>query len=432
MRGADVWITGVGLLTSVGENAAENWEAFRAGTSGVARHQSEESESLPDNFLYHGRIPGHKDPPEVPPRLASQRKFLNRGSILGLYAAAEAVACAGLDMSEVAPERKSLYVGAGDFTRVGYVDFYAALKQAAGEAWDFPNPESLNEAALHKVSPFFLLEGLPNNLFSYLSAMYEFMGPNGSFSSLSSCGAQALENCDRVLRFGEADVGLVVGCGSWAHPVMLLELDGLGILSQAKDGPASFRPFDKRRDGFFPGEGAAALVLESAESARARGAKPLGRVIGAANCQEFSSERYIPVPTGAVLHSVESAMAEAGLSPDELAFILPHGSATPQGDAGELSALLSYCDKAKCASPLAGWKPYTGHMGSASDLSEMILGLSALKDGRLPPTPGLEQKDDAFEALHIPAEECAVEGAAFLSLSHGIGGQSSATIVAAQ
>ena len=91
-------------------------------------------------------------------------------------------------MSEVAPERKSLYVGAGDFTRVGYVDFYAALKQTAGESWDAPKPESLNEAALHKVSPFFLLEGLPNNLFSYLSAMYEFMGPNGSFSSLSSCG----------------------------------------------------------------------------------------------------------------------------------------------------------------------------------------------------------------------------------------------------
>ena len=432
MRGADVWITGVGLLTSVGESAPENWEAFRAGRNGVAYHPGEENDSFPDNFFYRGAIPGHEDPPEVPPRLASQRKFLNRSSILGLYAAAEAVACAGLDMSEVAPERKSLYVGAGDFTRVGYVDFYAALKQTAGEAWDVPKPESLNEAALHKVSPFFLLEGLPNNLFSYLSAMYEFMGPNGSFSSLSSCGAQALENCDRVLRFGEADVGLVVGCGSWAHPVMLLELDGLGILSRAKDGPASFRPFDKRRDGFFPGEGAAALVLESAESARARGAKPLGRVIGAANCQEFSSERYIPVPTGAVRHSVESAMGEAGLAPDDLAFILPHGSATPQGDAGELSALLSYCDKAKGAIPLAGWKPYTGHMGSASDLSEMILGLSALKDGRLPPTPGLEQKDDAFEALHIPTEECAVAGAAFLSLSHGIGGQSSATIVAAQ
>lgn len=432
MRGEEVWITGVGLLTSIGENAGENWESLCAGKCGVACHPSEDNGSLPDNFAYHGAIPGHEDPPEVPPKLASQRKFLNRSSILGLYAAAEAVACSGLDMGEVAPERKSLYVGSGDFTRVGYVDFYAALKQTAGEAWDAPEPASLNEASLHRVSPFFLLEGLPNNLFSYLSGIYEFMGPNGSFSSLSSCGAQALENCDRVLRFGEADVGLVVGCGSWAHPMVLLELDGLGILSRAKDGAASFRPFDKRRDGFFPGEGAAALVLESAESARARGAKPLGRVLGTANCQEYSSERYIPVPTGAVRRSVESAVAEAGVTSDDLAFVLPHGSATPQGDAGELSALLEYGDMAKDPVPLAGWKPYTGHMGSASDLAEIVLGLFALKEGRLPPTPGFEQKDDAFEALHIPTEECAVSGAAFLSLSHGIGGQSSATIVAAQ
>ena len=430
MRGRDVWITGVGLLTSAGKSAGENWGALRAGRSGVTHHPSDH-DSLPDNFAYRGAISGHEDPPEVPPKLASQRKFLNRSSILGLYAAAEAVACAGLDMGEVAPDRKSLYVGSGDFTRVGYVDFYTALKQAAGEGWGIPEPASLNEASLHRVSPFFLLEGLPNNLFSYLSAMYEFMGPNGSFSSLSSCGAQALENCDRVLRFDEADVGLVVGCGSWAHPMVLMELDGLGILSQAKEGAASFRPFDKRRDGFFPGEGAAALVLERAESARTRGAKPLGRVLAAANCQEFSSERYIPVPIGAVRDSVESAVSEADIAPDELAFILPHGSATPQGDAGELSALLELSDKVADSLPLAGWKPYTGHMGSASDLTEIVLGLCALKDGRLPPTPGFAQRDEAFEILHIPTEECTVAGAAFLSLSNGIGGQSSATVVAA-
>ncbi len=431
MRGKELWITGVGLLTSVGENVPENWESLRAGKCGVACHQGEENASLPPNFAYHGTVPGHQDPPEVTPKLASQRKFLNRSSILGLYAAAEAVACAGLDMGEVAPDRKSLYVGSGDFTRMGYIDFYAALKQTAGASWEAPEPASLNEASLHSVSPFFLLEGLPNNLFSYLSAIYEFMGPNGSFSSLSSCGAQALENCERVLRFGEADVGLVVGCGSWAHPIMLLELDGLGILSKAKESAASFRPFDRRRDGFLLGEGAAALLLESAESARARGAKPLGRVMGTANCQEFSSDRYIPVPASAVRHAVKSVLVEAGLTSDDLAFILPHGSATPKGDAGELSALLDCCADAKDAIPLAGWKPYTGHMGSASDLAEIVLGLYALKEGRLPPTPGLGLKEDAFEALHIPTEECAVTGGAFLSLSHGIGGQSSAVITAA-
>ncbi len=431
MEGREVWITGAGLLTSLGAGVEENWRALRAGERGVARHRDAESESLPENFLYHGRVVGHEDPPDAPPGLSSQRKFLNRSSILGLHAAAEAVARAGLDMSEAPPERKAVYVGSGDFTRVGYSDFYAALRRTAGERWDFPDAPALNEAALHSVSPFFLLEGLPNNLFSYLSAVYECMGPNGSFSSLSSCGAQALESCERALRLGEADVGLVVGCGSWAHPVVLLELDGLGVLSRAKEGAASFRPFDRRRDGFFTGEGAAALTLEAAESARARGAKPLGRVLGAANSQEGSPERSIPVPGEAAGFSVESAMADAGLAPDDLAFILPHGSGTPQGDAGELSALMGYLGEAKEAVPLAGWKPCAGHMGSASDLAEIVLGLRALREARLPPTPGFERADAAFAALRIPREECALSGAAFLSLSHGIGGQSSATVVAA-
>ncbi len=432
MEGREVWITGVGLLTSLGASVSENWKALCAGRSGVACHRDGECASLPNHLSYHGRVAGYEDPPEVPSGLASQRKFLNRSSILGLHAAREAASCAGLDMGEIAPERKALYVGSGDFTKMGYEDFYAPLKETAGEAWNFPKTEDLNQAVLHGVSPFFLLEGLSNNLFSYLSAIYKSMGPNGSFSSLSSCGAQALENCERVVRSGEADVGLVVGCGSWAHPMMLLELDGLGVLSQAKEGAASFRPFDRRRDGFFPGEGGAALVMEAAERARARGAQPLGRVVGTANCQEFSRERHIPVPKGAVGFSVESAMAEAGLGPDALAFVLLHGSGTPRGDAGELSALLEYRDKAETLCPLAGWKPYTGHMGSASDLGEIILGLSALREGRLPPTPGLERKDDAFAALCIPDEECSVVGSAFLSLSHGIGGQSSATVVVAR
>ena len=293
-----------------------------------------------------------------------------------------------------------------------------------------PNPPALNEAALHRVSPFFLLEGLPNNLFSYLSAMYEFMGPNGSFSSLSSCGAQALENCDRVLRFGEADVGLVVGCGSWAHPMVLLELDGLGILSRAKEGAASFRPFDKRRDGFFPGEGAAPWCSRAPNPpvgrARSPWAASWGRRI-ARNSPLIAISPFRPERCAIRWNRQwprRTWRPRSGFHPSPR-------SATPRGDAGELSALLEYGDRAKDPVPLAGWKPYTGHMGSASDLAEIVLGLCALKDGRLPPTPGFAMKEEAFETHHILTEECAVAGAAFLSLSHGIGGQSSATIVAA-
>ncbi|MEE9276724.1 MAG: beta-ketoacyl synthase N-terminal-like domain-containing protein [bacterium] len=424
MEGKEVWITGAGLVTPLGAGADAAWEAIRAGRCGVARHERED-------FPCYGRVEGCEDPGEAPPKLASQKKFLNRGSILGLRAAREAVGAAGLEMEALPPERKSLYVAAGDFTRVGHLDFFPVMQEAAGPEWKPPDPKALNEAALHQVNPFFLLEGLPNNLFSYLSALYEIMGPNGSVSSLSSCGAQALECGDRVLRQGGADAALVVGCGSWVDPLILFELAGLGVLSKAAEGADSFRPFDRRRDGFLAGEGAAALLLETAESAAARGARPLGRVLGAGNCQEAGSGGHIPIPEEAAVRACREALADAALAPADLAFVLPHGSGTRKGDRSELRALRGLLGEAAGAVPLSGLKPYTGHMGAAGDVGELILGLRALAEGELPPTPGFERAEREFAGMDIPSAARAVAGSAFLSLSHSIGGQTSATVVGA-
>ncbi len=337
----------------------------------------------------------------------------------------------GLEMAALPPERKSLYVASGDFTRVGNLDFFPVMKEVAGPGWKPPDPKALNEAALHQVNPFFLLEGLPNNLFSYLSALYEMMGPNGSMSSLSSCGAQALEFGDRVLRQGGAEAALIVGCGSWVDPLILFELAGLGVLSKAAEGADSFRPFDRRRDGFLAGEGAAALLLETAESAAARGARPLGRVLGAGNYQEAGVGGHIPIPEEAAVRACREALADAALAPADLAFVLPHGSGTPKGDRSELRALRGLLGEAAGAVPLSGLKPYTGHMGAASDVGELILGLRALAEGELPPTPGFERAEREFAGLDILSAARPVAGSAFLSLSHSIGGQTSATVVGA-
>jgi 3-oxoacyl-(acyl-carrier-protein) synthase len=248
-------------------------------------------------------------------------------------------------------------------------------------------------------------------------------------SSLSSCGSQALESCERAVRWGEADAGLVVGCGNWIDVYIRFELDGLGILSRARTGADSYRPFDRRRDGFFPAEGAAVLVLEAAETARERGARPLGRILGTGNFQEVSSKDQLSIPAKSIPRACRSAMNGAEIPPEELSFILAHGSGTRKGDECELRGLKDYLGENAGRVPLAGWKPYTGHMGSASDLGELILGLYALEEGVLPPTPGFEQSDREFAEMNIPATECRIGGKAFLSLSHGLGGQSSATLM---
>ncbi|MEE9255811.1 MAG: beta-ketoacyl synthase N-terminal-like domain-containing protein [bacterium] len=431
MEGREVWITGAGMLTPLGRGVDATWEAIRAGRRGVVRHPQQEEAPFPENFLYFGAVDGHEDPPEFPPKLASQRKFLNRTSILGLHAAEMAVQDSGADLAALSPERKSLYVGSGDFTRIEYLDLYSSFAETAGPDWAPPDPEALNEMALHQVSPFYLLEGLANNLISFLSSQYEIMGTNGNISSLSSCGAQALEACDRALRWGEADLGIVVACGSWVSPLIRFELDGLGILSRARDGADSFRPFDRKRDGFFPAEGAAAFVIEAAEGARARGARAIGRILGTGNFQEVSSGYHISVPGESILRASRAAMKEAGVSLSGLSFILPHGSGTPKGDHLEMRALKNLLGGNGARLPLSGWKPYTGHMGSASDISEIILGLRAIEEGVLPPTPCFERSEKEFAGLDFAADERSVEGKVFLSLSHGLGGQSSATVVSA-
>ncbi len=431
MEGREVWITGAGMISPLGGGVDVNWEGLRAGRRGVVRQPQQDDAPFPDNFLYFGTVAGHEEPPEVPPKLNSQRKFLNRSSILGLHAAKEAIGSAGVDLLSMPPERKSLYVGSGDYTRLEYLDFYQSFAETAGPDWDLPDPEVLNEVALHQVNPFYLLEGLANNLFSFLSASYEIMGTNGSIASLSSSGAQALEGCDRALRWGKADIGLVVGCGCWISALIRFELDGLGILSRAHEGADSFRPLDRRRDGFFPSEGAAALVLEAAEVASARGAKPMGRIRGTGNFQEVSSGAHLSVPGDSVSRASRAAMVEGGKSPADLSFVLPHGSGTKKGDRAEMRALKDFLSGGGSEVPLAAWKPYTGHMGSASDVGEMILGLRALREGVLPPTLGFEAAENEFENLDIVAEERKIKGDSFLSLSHGLGGQSSATLLSA-
>jgi len=431
MNGREVWVTGAGMLSPLGNGVDENWESVRTGRHGIARHSLGEGPPLPENFLYFGVVDGYEEPPSVPPKLNSQRKFLNRSSILGLHAVQEAVESSGADIFDIPSARKALYIGSGDFTRIEYLDFYSAFAESSGPDFIPTDFGILNEKALYQVNPFYLLEGLTNNMFSFLSARYEIMGTNGSLTSLSSCGAQALEMCGRAIRTDKADFGLVVSCGSWISELVRFELDGLGILSRASAGVDSFRPLDRRRDGFFPAEGAAVLVLEAADFAQARGASPMGRVQGTGNFQEVVSGSQIAVPFESVVRACRSAVSEAGIENSFLSFILPHGSGTKMGDRLEMRAVKEFLGEDAGKVPLAAWKPYTGHMGSASDIGEIILGLRALADGVLPPTPGFQQAEPEFDVLSVAASERPVGGEAFLSLSHGLGGQASATLLSA-
>jgi 3-oxoacyl-[acyl-carrier-protein] synthase II len=417
----------MGLVSPLGGTVEENWENLRAGRTGVAYYPNE---LVPSAFHYLGKAGECPLPEPIAPGLLAQMKFLNRGSMLGLWAAWEAVRQTDALFRAAEPRRRALYIGSGDFTKSGHEFLYSAIQQSSEDGGLTLDVEKLNAATLAAVSPFFLLESIANNLFSFLSALLEIRGSNSSLASLSPCGAHALELATASIREGRADVALAVGCGNWITEIPLYELDGLGLLSKCKSGARSYRPFDRSRDGFIPGEGGAALVLASEESARRHGAASFGGIAGAANCIEFSEG--LGVPSKVALRSASMALEDAGYEMKDLAFVCGHGSATRKGDHSELQSLLDLTGGGRLPVPICGLKPYTGHMGAASDIAEIILAIKGASEGIVPATPNFCQADDEFSGLKISERPQACAQERFLSISYGMGGQSSSIVISVE
>ncbi|MEW6713776.1 MAG: beta-ketoacyl synthase N-terminal-like domain-containing protein [Nitrospirota bacterium] len=428
MRERKVVITGAGLVTPLGNSVSESWEKMKAMKTGIGHYPKDDA---PAFLQYLGKVNGFEVSEDIPHKLLSQMKFLNRGSLLGFGAAVEAQKSSGLDLSVIPPERRSLYIASGDFTKVGYDFMYPATKDGTSGKWEEMDFEKLNKSTIDKVNPFFLLESIYNNLFSFLSAFFEFMGPSTSLASLSPCGGQALEMACRSIRQGKADIAMAVGCGNWITEIPLYEVEGLGLLSKCKKGMNSFRPFDRERDGFIAGEGGAALFLESLESAEARGADILGRIRGVGDCIEFSQGQGLSIARDVTKRSMKMALEEAESSIDEIAFVIPHGSGTQKGDGSELGSVKALLNGNEATVPVCGLKPYTGHMGAASDIAEIIFGIKAVKEKVVPATLNFNKTDNEFSGLKISGSQQECRNSQFLSVSYGIGGQSSSVVVSA-
>lgn len=425
-RDGDVVITGLGLVSSLGRGLDLHWQRLLERTTGIRAIPQGNQETA---LEYAGQIDGDELLPDTPDVILKQQRFLSPSSRFGLSAVHEAVRQSGLDFLQIRPERKALYVSTGDYSKVGYHDYYPALQEARPDDGEAIDCDRLNQATLHKVNPFVLLEWLTNNLVAFVSSLYKVQGPNTTLSSQSPCGAQGLELAARSLWRGPADVAIVVGTCCWTTAIPLFEMNTLGLLSRCQEGARSFRPFDRRRDGFIAGDGAAALVLETADLARERNATILGTVLGFGSFTEVSPTQGFGPPTGACEKAMAAALREAGCGPRELAFICPHGNGTQKGDRSELTAIARLLDADRATVPLSGFKPYTGHMGAASDLGEIALGLTGLENGLIPATLNFERAEKGLEDLQVVSDHRPTRGAHFLSLSQGFGGQSHAVVI---
>lgn len=426
MSTRDVFITGMGVISSLGKNVGENWTKLKKLETGIGYHPRAD---LPQFMQYMGEISDYHLPENISPKQRGQIRFLNRGAKFGLSSVNEALPLEATSIDHVEPGRRSLFIASGEHNLIGAEFMYPAIKDTLGREWEDADLKEFNRAMMDKCNPFFLLESLHNNLFSFLSAYTGFMGPSTSLSSLPPCGSHAFELACRTIKQNKADIALAVGYGGWLADIARYEFEGVGLLSACRSGASSYRPFDKRRDGFIPGEGGAAIVLESAESAKKRGARVFGKVLGTSSSLEINEDNSAAVPPLVNRRNMMNAIKAAGCRNSEISFLISHGSGTKKGDRSELRSIQSVLSSNMASVPVCALKPYTGHMGVASDLAEIIFGILAVKEGFVPKTLNFTETETEFSALNISDTPKNSEKTIFLSTSYGVGGQASSVLI---
>ncbi len=411
-----VAVTGMGLVTSLGEGKADNWSALTAGRSGIHRIRRFSTENL------RTTIAGTVDFIDVDPFCAPllSQEFASR-------AAQEAVAQAGIGSEfpgslfiavppvEIEwPQRIALAKASGQTGDVTYDD----LLKAAGSGGDY--------RAWHDLFLF-------GTVAEHIQERFGTRGSPISLSTACSSGATAIQLGVEAIRRGEAPAALCIGTDGSVHAEALIRFSLLSALSTQNDPPeAAAKPFSKNRDGFVMGEGGAALVLEDAEHAVARGATILGYVLG---CGEKGDgfHRTRSSPDGApIIAAIQGAIDDAGLSPDAIDYVNAHGTGTPENDKMESLGLMQVLGERMQNVPISSNKSMIGHTLTAAGAVEAVVSLMTIAAGRIPPTINHHVPDPAIPLDVVPNQARDADVRVVLSNSFGFGGQNTCLVFAAE
>ncbi|HSK53253.1 MAG TPA: beta-ketoacyl-ACP synthase II [Clostridia bacterium] len=412
--GADrrrVVVTGMGMLSALGNDVASSWEGLVAGRSGIRTIESFDPARLTS------RVAG-----EVRDFDASgvlDRKDLRRTDryiAFGLVAAREAMDQAGLparlegDMAE----RTGVILGTG----LGGV----------GTLIDGFTTNALRGP--DRMSPFVIPMGIPNVGAGQIAISFGMTGPN--FTTVSACatGGHALGEASEIIRRGDADVMIAGGSEACVYEALVGGFAAMRALSTRNDDPeGASRPFDKGRDGFVVAEGCGVVVLEALEHAEARGVEILAELAGYGATAD-ASHITLPAPGGiGAVRAARRALDKAGLPPEAIDHVNAHATSTPEGDKAELQALRTLFGDHAGKVAITANKSMLGHTLGAAGAIEAIFTILAMRDGCVPPTVNLHDPDDAGAGLDLtPNRAARREIRAAMSNSFGFGGQNTALV----
>ena len=400
-----VVVTGIGAITPLGHSVAETWESALGGRSGIGPITQFDPSNV--DTVFAGEVRDW-DPESVIIKREARR--LDRSAQLFIGAAQQALDDAGLDFvgDETTADRAGVIVGSG---LGGMLSFDAQLKVM------------LSRGA-RRISPLAVTMIIPNEAAGVASIRFNMRGPVTCVVTACAASANAIGDAAEIIRRGAADVMLAGGAEATICEFGIGAFNKSRALSTRNDDPQrASRPFDLNRDGFVMSEGSACVILEDREGAVSRGASIYGEVIG----YGMTSDAYhvtLPRPGGSgAAKSMEAALDDAGLRPEQLDYINAHGTSTKANDVTETVAIKEALGEgAARAVPISSTKSMTGHLMGGAGAIESIFCLLAMQSGVLPPTINYETPDPECDLDYVPNEAREAEVVYSMTNSFGFGG----------
>jgi len=397
-----VVVTGAGLVTPLGTGIEKNWQRLLAGESGIGPISFFDTEKFATKIA--GLVTDFEPTDFIDTK---ELKKMDRFIHFALAASDMAMEMSRLEITPELSPRVGVSVGAG-LGGLPCLEKYHTVLQEKGP---------------RRVTPFFIPMMIANLAGGNVAIRFQAKGPNLSVVTACATGTHSIGEGMKIIQRGTCDVMLAGGTEAAVTPLCIAGFNAMKALSTRNDEPTrASRPFDKDRDGFVPAEGCGVIVLEELEFARQRGAQILAELVGyGSSCDAFHIASPAPEGTGAAA-SMEAALADADLAPQEIEYINAHGTSTYYNDLYETQAIKQVFGEHAYKLKISSSKSMTGHMLGGTGAVEAIYTILALKNGILPPTINLDNPDPECDLDYIPNQAITQKITKAITNSFGFGG----------
>lgn len=398
-----VVITGLGIVSPVGNTVATAWESIKSGISGIENIEHFDTTNFSTKFA---GLVNDFDAESV----GINRKDCRKMDLFiqyGIAAAEQALTDSGLEITDLNAARIGTAIGSG-------IGGLGLIEQ---------NVQNFAKGGARKVSPFFVPSTIVNMVAGHVSIRNNLKGPNIAIATACTSGTHCIGQSARMIAYGDADVMVAGGAEKASTEMGMAGFGSAKALSTRNDEPQkASRPWDKDRDGFVLGDGAGILVLEEYEHAVARGATIYAELAGFGMSGDAFHMTSPPEDGAGAALSMNNAIADAGITADKVGYVNAHGTSTPAGDKAETAAVKSVFGEHAYTLAVSSTKSMTGHLLGAAGAIEAIFTILALKDQILPPTINLENPSEGCDLDYVTDGARPVNMEYALSNSFGFGG----------